>query len=140
MNPTSSELITAIADVLRTSIAPLVADQPWPASELRTIDALLAHLAARVDHEADVLRADDTDLDALLAELGTAGVSVSFELPPGASPAVGNLARRTALEAAIHLIHDGAHDDQVASVRRYLVRAAERDRLVYQPLAERPLF
>ena len=140
MTPTTSELITAIADVLRTTIAPLVADQPWPASELRTIDALLAHLAARVDHEADALRADDEDLDALLAELDAAGVAVSVDFPPDASAAVGNLARRTALEAAIHLIHDGAHDDQVASVRRYLVRAAERDRLVYQPLAERPLF
>ncbi len=140
MTPTSSELITAIAHTLRTNIAPLVADQPWPASELRTIDALLAHLAARVDHEAEVLRADDEDLDALLAELQAAGVPVSREFPPDASPAVGNLARRTALEAAIHLIHDGAHDDQVAMVRHYLVRAAERDRLVYQPLAERPLF
>lgn len=140
MNPTSSELIAAIADALRTNIAPLVADQPWPASELRTIDALLAHLAARVQHEHDVLRADDQDLDALLAELDAAGVPISLAVTPDASWAAGNLARRAALETAIHLIHDGAHSEQVASVRRYLVRAATRDRLIYQPLAEQPLF
>ena len=85
-------------------------------------------------------RADNADLDPLLAELHAAGVPLSLDIPHGTSAAVGNLARRTALEAAIHLIHDGAHDDHVAMVRRYLVRAAERDRLVYRPLAERPLF
>ena len=42
MRPTTPELVEAIATVLRERIAPLLADQPWPASELRTIDALLA--------------------------------------------------------------------------------------------------
>ncbi len=139
MNPSSSELIEAIADTLRNSIAPLVADQPWPSSELRTIDALLAHLAQRVRHEDELLREDDDDLDALLAELAAAGVPISLDVAD-MPLAEGNQARRSALEAAIHIIHDGSHAEQVASVRSYLVRAATRDRRIYQPLAERPLF
>lgn len=135
MNPTSRELIDAIAETLRTRIAPLLADQPWPASELRTIDALLAHLAARVEHERDVLLADDADLDTLLAELHAAGIEVDVDVTSD-----DNLARRAALERAIHLVHDGDHAEQVASIRAYLVRAAARDALVYGPLSGRPLF
>ncbi len=140
MNPSSSELIEAIADTLRNQIAPLLADQPWPASELRTIDALLAHLAQRIRHEDELLREDDDDLDAVLAELAAAGVPISLDVDADTPLEDGNLARRSALEAGIHLIHDGSHAEQVASVRSYFVRAATRDRRIYQPLAERPLF
>jgi len=139
VNPTSSELVTAIADALRNDIAPLLADQPWPASELRTIDALLAHLAVRIEHEDQVLRADNDELDALLVELADAGVPIVLDAAD-TSLAAGNLARRTALEAAIHAVHDGQHDQQVAAVRSYLRRAAMRERLLYQPFSERPLF
>jgi hypothetical protein len=140
VNPSAGELIEAIADTLRNHIAPLVADQPWPASELRTIDALLAHLAQRVRHEDELLREDNADLDVLLAELTAAGVPISIVVDADAPLAEANLARRGALEAAIHLIHAGPHAEQIASVRSYLVRAATRDRRIYQPLADRPLF
>ena len=139
MNPTSRELIEAIAEALRTDIAPLVEDQPWPASELRTIDALLAHLAMRVELEHEMLIADDADLDAVLTALGE-HLPIVVDVAPGASLASGNLARRGALEAAIHLIHDGDHAPQVELVRAYLVRAAARDAPIYGPLGQRSLF
>jgi len=148
MNPTSSQLVAAIADVLRTRIAPLLADQPWPASELRSIDALLVHLAARIEHEPDALRADDADLDTVLASLAAAGIDVPVPDATGGGDGnastgalhASNLARRAALEAAIHLIHDGAHAAQVDLVRSYLRRAAERDRLVYGSFGSGVLF
>ncbi len=143
MNPSSSQLITAIADALRTRIAPLLADQAWPCSELRSIDALLAHLAARVEHEHAVLLEDNADLDAVLDDLADAGVGVDVVAPEpqtiGALHA-GNVARRAALESAIHRIHDGTHQQQVDLVRSYLVRAAERDQLIFGSFGGRALF
>ena len=130
MQPTSRELIDGIAAALRTRIAPLVADQPWPASYLRSIDTLLAHLAERVEHEHSVLVEDNADLRALLAVLAGAEVAVGIDVVAPEPETVGalhagNLARRAALESAIHRIHDGAHPQQVDLVRSYLVRARQ---------------
>ena len=74
MRPTASELLVRIAERLRTEIAPLVADQPWPASELRSIDALLAYVVARLDHEVEVLTADNAELRELLGALAATGL------------------------------------------------------------------
>ena len=141
MEPSTAELVERIATALRERIAPLVADQPWPASELRSIDALLALVAARVEHEADVVAADNADLDVLLARLAEAGVDTGGQPIVGAgTPQERNLAMRSALERAIHEIHDGAHDAEVAAVRAYLVAAAEREQLIYGSLTGRRLF
>ena len=143
MEPSTAELVERIATALRERIAPLVADQPWPASELRSIDALLALVAARIEHEAEVVAADNADLEPLLTRLAEAGVDTGRQPFAGAgtgTPAERNLAMRTALERAIHEIHDGAHDAEVAAVRAYLVAAAEREQLIYGSLAGRRLF
>ncbi len=131
-----------IATALRERIAPLVADQPWPASELRSIDALLALVAARIEHEADVVAADNADLERLLGRLAEAGVDVGDREDAGATGprSSATCAMRTALERAIHLIHDGDHDAEVTAVRAYLVTAAEREQLVYGALTGRRLF
>ena len=141
MEPSTAELVERIATALRERIAPLVADQPWPASELRSIDALLALVAARIEHEAEVVAADNADLERLLARLAEAGVDTGPQPVAGAgTPQERNLAMRTSLERAIHEIHDGAHDAEVAAVRAYLVAAAEREQLIYGSLAGRRLF
>jgi hypothetical protein len=141
MEPSTAELVERIATALRERIAPLVADQPWPASELRSIDALLALVASRVEHEADVVAADNADLDVLLARLAEAGVDTGGQPIAGAGiPQERNLAMRSALERAIHEIHDGAHGAEVAAVRAYLVAAAEREQLIYGALTGRRLF
>ncbi len=141
MIPSSEHLLGAISDVLRTRIAPLLADQPWPSSELRSIDALLTVLAARVVHERDVLIADNADLDGVLADLATAGIALTRRESAGELDLhENNLVRRENLEQAIHLIHDGLHPELVASVRSYLVRSATREHALYGPLAGRALF
>jgi hypothetical protein len=141
MEPSTAELVERIATALRERIAPLVADQPWPASELRSIDALLALVAARIEHEADVVAADNADLERLLARLAEAGVDTGDpeDLTTGTA-LQRNLAMRTALEQAIHQIHDGSHDAAVSALRAYLATAAEREQLVYGALTGRRLF
>jgi hypothetical protein len=143
MEPSTSELVERIATALRERIAPLVADQPWPASELRSIDALLALVAARIEHEAEVVAADNADLEPLLTRLADAGVDTGGQPLAGAgagTPEERNLAMRAALERAIHQLHHGAHDAEVTAVRAYLVAAAEREQLVYGSLSGRRLF
>jgi hypothetical protein len=140
MEPSTSELVERIATALRERIAPLVADQPWPASELRSIDALLALVAARIEHEAEVVAADNADLEPLLTRLADAGVDVGWQAPGAGTPEEVNTAMRSALERAIHELHDGTHDAEVAAVRAYLVAAAHRQQLIYGALAGRRLF
>ena len=122
MTPTSTELILAIAEALRTRIAPLVADRPWPASELRSIDALLTHLAARVEHLQSATRfrfeaaeAYEALVDRRLGELrevriaglSTIGEFLHRRLAPAmatcrsASRRIGNLAVRVTRAGAL---------------------------------------
>ena len=91
-----------------------------------------------------MLLGDNADLDAVLGELADAGVGVGVVAPAGGGGPqtigalhAGNLARRAALESAIHRIHDGTHPQQVDLVRSYLVRAAGRDQLIFGPFAGR---
>lgn len=151
MRPTSRELIEGIAVTLRTRIAPLVADQPWPASYLRSIDTLLAHLAERVEHEHHVLVEDNADLSALLAHLADADVAaatghvVDDHAADAASTSTtalhaANVAYQGALERAIHEIHAEQRGELQDVVRGYLRRAAERERRVYGAFVGRPTF
>jgi len=141
MQPANRELVEQVAAVLRERIAPLLADQPWPSSELRSIDWLLRLVAARIEHETEVLEADNADLDELLESLAASGIELApLEAADGATLHDANVARRAALEEAIHLLHDGAHEAEVAAVRAYLRAAVEREQQIYGDLAGRPLF
>jgi hypothetical protein len=151
MRPSARQLIEGIAESLRTRVAPLVADDAWAASELRSIDALLAHLAVRVELEAACLHADNADvrdvLERLVADVdGLRGIvgPVLDEPDAGTMPTTEalharNLAYRTALERVIHVLHVG-DAPQLEMVRAYLVRATERERDIYEPLTTRPMF
>jgi hypothetical protein len=155
MRPSARELIDGIAESLRTRIAPLVADDAWAASELRSIDALLAHLAVRVELEAACLHADNADVRDVLERLVTdvdggrdivgpvldepdAGTYVG-NVPTTEALHARNLAYHTALERVIHVLHADGHP-QLDMVREYLVRATERERDIYEPLTARPMF
>ena len=152
MRPTSRELIEGIADALRARIAPLLADQAWPASYLRSIDTLLAHLADRVEHEHGVLAEDNDDLRALLTALVDADVAASTardvldsEAPAPATASTtdlhaANVDYRAALERAIHEVHASGREDLVELVRAYLRREAVRDRRLYGAFQGRPPF
>ena len=141
MRPTTPELVDRIAEALRTRVAPAVADQPWVASELRSIDALLALIAARLAHEDTRVAGDNDDLAMVLAELAAHGDGI--EVPDAAAladPEALNLAYRVALERAIHVLHRDGRADDLAMVRSYFKRAASRDATVYGVLAGRPSF
>lgn len=140
IEPSSHRLVVGVAAALRDRIAPLVANDPWAASELRSIDTVLALVAGRLEHEADVLAEDNDALRLLFAELADGGVDVVGGAEPldvGDDPVRANLAFRTALEATLHRLHDGAHDEQLAAVRHYLIGAAEREQRIYGALAGR---
>jgi hypothetical protein len=148
MRPSARQLIEGIAESLRTRVAPLVADDAWAASELRSIDALLAHLAVRVEQEALCLRADNADLRDVLRGLA-ADVDGLHEIvdpvldepEPDVLIALHaqNVIYRTVLERVIHVLHAGDHP-QLASVHAYLVRATEREAQIYEPLTTGPMF
>jgi hypothetical protein len=151
MRPSARELIEGIALSLRTRVAPLVADDAWAASELRSIDALLAHLAVRVEREAACLHADNADvrdvLGRLVAEVDGLHAIVDPVLedpdadgmPTTDALHARNVAYRTAMERVIHVLHAGDHP-QLDIARAYLVRATERERDIYEPLTTRPMF
>ena len=51
-----------------------------------------------------------------------------------------NVTCRGALEQIVHLLHAGNRTAEIAMVRTYLARAADRERAIYGPLLSRPLF
>jgi hypothetical protein len=139
IEPSSRRLVAEVAAVLRDRIAPLVDDDPWAASELRSIDVVLTLVAARLEHEAAIVEADNGELEALLAGLRSAGLADDVPAA-GANQQERNLALRTALEASLHRLHAGHHAEHVAAVRRYLVAANEREQLVVGSIEGKRLF
>jgi hypothetical protein len=72
-------------------VAPEV-ESDWARSSLRSVAALLAHLAARVDVEVELLVADNADLRATLEKVGSRFGAGPFGLPaPARSQAVTEL-------------------------------------------------
>ena len=76
IKPSNRDLLVAVADALRTRIAPICAADAWASSELRSIDAVLAIVTARLEHEEDVVAEDNAELRPLLAGLRAAGLPV----------------------------------------------------------------
>ena len=109
------------------------------ASELRSIDTVLAIVTARLEHEDDVVADDNVELRPLLAGLRAAGLPMPTLLDED-DPLSANLDMRTALEATLHALHDGTHPAELASVRPYLVAATRREQRLYGRLAGRRLF
>jgi hypothetical protein len=139
MEPTTVRLVEEVAAVLRERIAPEVTS-PWAASELRSIDAVLAVVAERIRHESRVTADDNADLSELLGRLRRSGVDVA-EVPDEAKadPPALNVALRAALEASLEDLHDG-HREVLDEVRSYLVRATGRDQVLYGELSKRRAF
>jgi len=121
MVPSSVALIESIRQGLEQQVAPTVTDKV-ALSVLRSIDALLAHLAVRVEGEAGRLAADNADLREVL------GLVAVDE----AGPSVAELsARHASLLAVVDeaLAAALASDDSVrlAEIDAYLARRLERE-------------
>ncbi len=149
--PTARELIEGIAETLDRRVAPLVADQPWPASHLRSIDALLDHLAVRVELEGTILHDDNADARVVLSEVRR--LLQMYELgevlahlwrdeddyPTIESLAEENHSLVAAVERVIALLHDeperfdpDARHDAHQRIVAYLHRRIEREAPLYE--------
>ncbi len=155
--PSSRELIEGIAETLDERVAPVVADQPWPASHLRNIDALLGHLAVRVEREGTILHDDNADARVVLTEVRR--LLEMYELgevlthlwrDEGDYPTIESLAEENhslvaAVERVIGLLHDeperfdaAARQDAHDRILAYLHRRIEREAPLYEAFATRP--
>lgn len=141
MKPSSRQLIESIQWELDTRVAPEVSSD-WGRSALRSIGALLEHLAVRVEIEAELLLADNEDIRSLFAGLR----EPPDDLPP--TPAVPSIAALTqeneALRAEVdrilrQLLVDGPAESR-AAVAAYLVRQLDRERPLVDPAFKRPVF
>ena len=121
MVPSSRTLIESIRYGLATQVGPVVADQV-ALSVLRSIDALLVHLAVRVEDEAALLVADNADLRDVLG----------VELVEEAGPSVIELTTRhgvllAQLDEALAGVLAAGDTARLAEIDAYLARRLERE-------------
>jgi hypothetical protein len=140
LEPTSVHFIDRIIEVLEVRIAPALAGDPWAASELRSIEAVLALVGSRLQHQDGFLARDNDRLRRLLDDLAAPrGVGPDHSHLPG-DPFALNLALRTALEERLPGLHDGRHPRELAAVRRCLLESTLDEEVLYGPLSERRPF
>jgi len=151
MMPTSTQMLAAMQLAISEHVAPNVTDQ-WAQSALRSIDAILNHLQARVPVEGPMLHADTQELEDVLASaslaLGHSDPSVVAFLAE-APEILAGYAAVEALQALNHrgrealeglLLHcrshkgDPAADTVHAELRAYLLRHADRESAFFFPV------
>jgi hypothetical protein len=146
----TSALFDNINWVLENEIAPAVADQPWLASYMRSINGLLPYLDARLELEGGALHADNVDaretLEAaaaaglLTAEIGT--VLATYDDRTAYRTVAELRAESTAygevVDRVIGLAHDGDHGALVERLRAYVLRSVERKAPIYNALGMVP--
>ena len=69
MRPSSSELITAVADTIEQSVLPTLNPADWTSSRLRSSLLILRHLEKRVDLERALIDADNIIMQRVLVEV-----------------------------------------------------------------------
>lgn len=151
MMPTSAQMLAAMQLALNEHVVPQVQDQ-WAQSALRSIDAILNHLQARVPVEGPMLHADTTELVALLrdgqARLGLPGDAIAA-FAAEADALLATYAPVEALQALNHrgraLLEDlliacqarkgeAVADAVHADLRAYLLRHADRESAFFFPV------
>jgi len=155
MRPSVQEILAAAQKALQEKVAPVVEDQ-WAASALRSMDAILNHLQARVPIEGPVLYEDNEDIvallsslnvdlaaaDATLAEdlqrfLGAAATLKETAYPAVDSLSALNIQGREVIDNLLRLCiarqDESTFGDTHANIRTYLDRHIERERAFYFP-------
>jgi len=69
MRPSSSELITAVADTIEKTVLPALNPADWTSSRLRSSLLILRHLERRVDLERALVEADNAIMRQVLVEV-----------------------------------------------------------------------
>lgn len=151
MMPTSGQMLAAMQLALNEHVVPQVQDQ-WAQSALRSIDAILNHLQARVPVEGPMLHVDTQELEDLLtaasAALGYASPALDAFLAEATEMLAGyaavdvlqalNHRGREALEGL--LLHcqsrkgDAKADSVHADLRGWLLRHADRESAFFFPV------
>lgn len=155
MKPSVQDIIDAAQKALREKVAPVVEDQ-WAASALRSLDAILSHLHARVPVEGPMLYEDNLDLVEILS-----GLTADLAQKPGLDDAVKsflaaaarlreipypsvdmlcdlNIQGRAVIDDLLILCignkkDEGAFGETHRKIRAYLDRHIERERSFYFP-------
>ncbi|HTT83651.1 MAG TPA: hypothetical protein VMF67_09215 [Rhizomicrobium sp.] len=159
MKPGSVELLERIAETLDQTVLPALADDKWAASAVRSATTLLHHLAKRIELEAPILLADNSDAKNVLA-----GIVIHFRADMDAEIAgeidglIGDAApiadydvtaldaRNRRYQAAMaRLLDRGAVSSDRGSeirgeLRAYFKRRSERERDMYFPSFTGPPF
>lgn len=145
MRPSSRQIIESIQWELDTRVGPEV-QSDWARSSLRSIAALLSHLAARVDLEAELLVADNADMRALLGEVTPVLAPLEVVVPDEShshvlSELVGeNEALREQIDRALRVLLERGPPDALTKVVAFLQRQLERERPLVAPAFTGPIF
>jgi uncharacterized protein YicC (UPF0701 family) len=151
MMPTTKEVLASMQLALKEHVEPKIEDK-WAQSALRSIDALLNHLQARVPTEGPVLHEDTTDLVQVLREAeadlasGVPVVQTFLSRAPGILDRYASVEELQALnhegrEAVDQLLRhcrrQGARSDEaevLPRLRAYLLRHADRESAYFFPV------
>jgi hypothetical protein len=104
MRPSTSELLTSIAEQLGTQVLPSVQDK-WAASTVRSAMQLLRHLALRAEHEPRLLVEEAVELQLLLTQVAASLQATSLS------------GLRSEVLAALQLPDAAAHDLSAQNAR-----------------------
>lgn len=151
MMPTTHEILASMQLALKEHVEPRL-DDKWALSALRSVDALLNHLQARVPVEGPMLHDDTSDL---VGVLGSVAASADWQVPEltrflAEAPELLagyasveqlqaiNCMGREAVGQVLELLHAAGHDGGNAKARRelsdYLRRHAERESPFFFPV------
>lgn len=151
MMPTTQQVLASMQLALKEHVEPNLADK-WAQSALRSVDALLTHLQARVPVEGPMLHADTQELLTILTSAQERLGPGSAELDRFVSEAPDVLAGyasvealqalnhrgREAVDALLRLCHDhGARDgagEVLGELKAYLGRHADRESSFFFPV------
>ena len=155
MKPSVQDILAAAQKALQEKVAPVVED-PWAASALRSMDAILNHLQARVPVEGPVLYEDNEEITAILStldiDLASADPALAEDvrrflgaaatLKETAYPSVDrlsdlNIQGREVIDKLLRLCiarqDQGSFGETHATIRAYLDRHIERETAFYFP-------
>jgi hypothetical protein len=157
LRPTSTELLTSIAEALDSQVLPAIVD-PWAASTTRSASQLLRHLALRVEVEPRLLLDEITGLSVMLQEVRRnfpstvladvlESIDAALGLPDaGTDDLPGLRGKLTALSSAAEMVV--AARDRIREltgnlaihelVVDCLLAQAERERALFEPFQSLP--
>jgi ABC-type amino acid transport substrate-binding protein len=141
VKPSSRQIIESIQWELDTRVAPEV-QSDWARSSLRSINSLLAHLAARVELEVDLLMADNADIRSLLADLGAGEALTPDEAGWRGFAALveENEGLRDQVDQVLRTLLADGPPDALAKVTSYLDRQLARERPLVDPAFKGAIF